>query len=203
MGGESLDLQPVLIEDQRAIDIAQRAGQINIGDGAMIDLHLALGKGLGKRACHRQINRDHAGGSEVGIEALDQLQVDPALCPQIKFAFAGQMHLAGGRNVSVLAHQMELVNLQRLIGNGKTDRALVLDLDVFDIGVQIVQIGGELQFARPAQRTHHVDFAVRPRMSVTPLRACSPEDRVQLELVEAEVHIGGPVVAQHEHCHRP
>ena len=33
--GETLDLQPVLIEDQRAVDVAQRAGQINIGDGAV------------------------------------------------------------------------------------------------------------------------------------------------------------------------
>ena len=46
--GETLDLQPVLIEDQRAVDVAQRAGQINIGDGAVVNLHPALGKGFGQ-----------------------------------------------------------------------------------------------------------------------------------------------------------
>ena len=78
----------------------------------MFDLHPALDHRLGQRTGQRNIDRDHSGRSEIGIEALDQLQVDLALSLQIEFAFAGQMHCAGGGNIGVLAHQMELVDLE-------------------------------------------------------------------------------------------
>ena len=104
------------------------------------------------------------------------------------------MDLARRRNVRVLANQVKLIDLQGLIGNRKADGPFVFDLYLLNIGVKIVQVGRKLQFARPAQWTHHVDFAVRPRMSVQSSAHVSPEDRVQFQLPKAEVHIRRPVV---------
>ena len=194
---ETLDLQAVLIEDQRPVDIAQRAGQIDIGDGAML------------ATCSRPCMTGLATvpPTDTSTETTPE-EVKSGLKLSISFRLTRpwarksssrsplKMHLAVRRNVGVLTHQMELVNLQGLVGNGKTDRPLVLDLDVFDVGVQVVEVGGELQFAGPPQRTHHVHFAVRPGMSSHSSAHVGSKDRIQFELMEAEVHVRGPVLAQ-------
>ncbi len=106
------------------------------------------------------------------------------------------MDFAGGRDIGVFTQQVELVNLPDLVGHRKADRALVLDLYVFDVGIQVVEVGGELQFARPPQRAHHVHFAVRPGMSLHRPVQVGSKDGIEFELMKAEVDVGRPVLAQ-------
>ena len=94
MSGEIFNLQTILIKDQRSVDIAQRAGQINVGNSAMIDAHMALRNGPGKGTRQREVNGNHAGGSEIWIEGLNQFQVNPALGSHIKITFSGQLDSA-------------------------------------------------------------------------------------------------------------
>src|SRR4029077_1707825 len=89
MRGERFDLQAVVAEYQRAVYIAQSAGQIAVSDKAARDLQPALGEGLRHSAGNRDIHCDQSGRDEVRIEALDELEVGAALSPQIELTFSG------------------------------------------------------------------------------------------------------------------
>ncbi len=114
----------------------------------------------------------------------------------IKVTFSGQLNGACGRNVGVLAEQMEPVNLERLVSNRETNRTVVAELHVFYAGVEVVEIGRELQFLRPAQRTHQVQFAVCPRMSGHAASHVDAQERIHIKLAKAEVHVCKPVAAR-------
>ena len=72
-GIESFDLQAVLVEKKRSINVAQSAGQPDVGDGTVIDTHASLGDGFRKCSVNTHIYSDQAGSGEIRIIALDEL----------------------------------------------------------------------------------------------------------------------------------
>ncbi len=153
VGGETFDLQAILVEDQGAIDVAQSAGQVGVSDGAVVDLQPSLHGRPGGRARNRHVNRDYAGRGEIGIEALNKPKVDAALGAQVQRTSAGELHRPACRQIGALANQMELFNFEELAGDGKANWAIVVNFDVLHIGIELAEIAGYVQFMRLTQRT--------------------------------------------------
>jgi len=83
----------------------------------MIDPHPALGNGIGERPGESYVNRNHARRSKIRIERLDQFQVYATLGSHIEDTFSGEVDDACSRDVGIVPHHVELVNLERLVGN--------------------------------------------------------------------------------------
>src|SRR5690349_7559034 len=58
---QGFNLQPVLIENQGAVNFTQAAGQIGVSNSPVRDLHTTLHDGSSEAAVNRHIHRDHAG----------------------------------------------------------------------------------------------------------------------------------------------
>src|SRR5580692_9274276 len=88
---------------------------------------------------------------------------------------------------------MELLNLEDLVRDGKTDRTVVPDLDVLYISKKVVEIANDLQFARLAQRTSQLQIASQGGgTSHAPLQI-GFEDGIHIEMVEMKVYVRGPI----------
>src|SRR5438093_1643158 len=109
---EIFNLQTILIENQRPIDLAKRARQINVGNRAVLNLNLTLHYWLRRIAGYVHIHCDQARRSKVWIEALNQSEIDAPLRPQAQLAFTGQSHGAARGQIRSFTNQMKLINFQ-------------------------------------------------------------------------------------------
>src|SRR5215471_18370874 len=77
---EVFNLQPILIKGQRSINLAKPAGQISVRNRTVTDLELALHDRLGRSAGDIYVHGYQTGRGEVGIKALNELEIDAATC---------------------------------------------------------------------------------------------------------------------------
>src|SRR5438876_6678057 len=103
--------------------------------------------------------------SEIGIEALDEFQVDAALRTKIQLTFAAQLHRSGCQQIGALARETEFFNPEKLAGQAETHRTIIVNLDVFYVGVKIAQISDNVQFTRSSKRPLQAQITGDGRMS--------------------------------------
>ncbi len=106
----------------------------------------ALGRGFADRASERQIHRDLTRCREVGIQALNKLEIRVTLGAQVKVALTVQPYRATNRKIGAFTDQMKLLNAEKLVGNNKTDRAIVANLDILDVSKEIAEVSKNLEF---------------------------------------------------------
>src|SRR5580704_336214 len=157
---------------------------------------MALGKGLGKRAADSYIHGDEAGRSKVRIEAGEQFEVEAAIGGEIEGASAGELHGAMSSKVSSLSQNMELLDVDRLIGEGEANGILIVDFDIFDVEGE----GGEGAVEDPPlglpERTAQAERTGDGGMSRELAGEIGVPEGVEVELVGLKCESGGIAIAQ-------
>ena len=159
MGGKRIYEGTVASEHKRAVEFAQAAGQPGIGKRTTGDLKAAMRKGIGESTADLQVQSGETGGGNVGIEAGEQFEVKLPIGREIEFAVPRELHGAMRREVSSFPDKVELLDVDRLIGEREENGILVMDLSIRDIernGGQIAlqsQLPGLAEWAAQIERT--------------------------------------------------
>src|SRR5205823_13004023 len=194
--GESFDLKAILIKYQRSVDLVESARQIGISDGTVRNLESALRR----RMCHcsgdSYVYRYYARRCEIWIVGLDEFQVDAALGSKIQLTFAAQLHRPGCQQVGALARETELFNPEKLARQAKTHWTIIVNLDVFYVGIKIAQISDNVQFTRPSKRPLQTQISGYGRMSGNTSLDIGSQQCVDIELIEVQVYGRQPITPQ-------
>ena len=89
LGRELFDLEPILFENDRSVHSAESARQTAVRQIAVGYLQSSLHDGIRNSSGYTQANGQHSRRGEVGIEALDQLEIHTTIGAKIKVTFAG------------------------------------------------------------------------------------------------------------------
>ena len=85
-GGERLDFKAVLVEFERAVQLAEAVGNVFEREGAVLEVDAALQPGIRQRAMGLDLEGGGSAGGQVGIEGLGQLEVDGAAGGKVQLA---------------------------------------------------------------------------------------------------------------------
>ena len=111
-----------------------------------------VGGGAGRGHSHLNL----PGGGEAGIQSLEELEINAALRRQIEGAISGQGNRAMRREIGGFTGQVQLLDAQHLISQGKPDGALIVKLDVSEVGLEGAEVRHQGETARLTQGTAHL-----------------------------------------------
>ena len=159
-------------------------------------LKSALRQRLGKTSTNGHVHSDEAGGREVRIEAGEQFEVEPTIGCEIQCACAGEFDRAVHAEVSTLPHEVELLDVDRLIGEGESNGILIMELYIFDIERNCTQVAGEDPLPGLAEWATQVERTGDGRMSRELAAEIGDPESVEIDLVRLKGQVGGIVIAQ-------
>ena len=114
---ELVDMNAVPRERQRAIHLAQAAGQPGIIGGSVLDLDAALRKRLAQRTPQRHMDRRQTRSGEIRGHAAQQLEINLPVGREIEFPRPREMNRTVSDDVRSLSHQMRRFDVSRLIAH--------------------------------------------------------------------------------------
>src|ERR1051326_5394762 len=88
---------------------------------------------------------------------------------------------------------MKFLYLQRLIFNPHVDRPVILQLDVLDVGRELIDVTGNGEIAGPRHGSTNVDAAGDRRMPGDLALKVSPDQRVKVEPQKLDGNLAGPI----------
>src|SRR5579862_7183253 len=88
-----------------------------------------------------------------------------ALCIQVQHLLAIQLCAAPNLHVRALANQAEALDFDCLIGNFKSNRVVVTQLNMLDFCEEILDITRDQEFTRAAQWSDQMQVASNRRMA--------------------------------------
>ena len=125
-GGQRFHFQAVLVELQRAVQLAQAVGNVFQRERAVLEVDAALQAGILQRAVRLHLEGGGPAGGQVGIEGLGQLQIDGAAGGQIQLLLALERQAALGAQVGVFAGDVQRIEPDAAVGQRGVDAALAL-----------------------------------------------------------------------------
>src|SRR5580704_5443679 len=195
-GRKGLDVDAIATEKKRAIEFAEATGQSGIGKRAVGHLKGALRQGVGKTPTDGHVHSDEAGGREVRIEAGEQFEVEPTIGREIQCACAGEFDRAVHAEISTLPHEVELLDVDRLIGEDESNGILIMDLYIFDVERNCTQVAGEDPLPGPAEWATQVERTGNGGMSRELAAEIGDPESIEIDLVRLKGKLGGIVIAQ-------
>ena len=144
--------------------------------------------------CHGE--RGRAIAHKVRIETLKQPQVESSFGAQVERVIADQLHPALNGDVRLIPHQMEFFHLQGLIFDGQMNRAIILHLDIFDVGGELADVAGNHEAARPFHKPANVNGPGDGGVAGDLALKVSADQRIKVETGEFYVNLAGPVPAK-------
>ena len=156
----------------------------------------ALRQRLGEGAADGQVHGDEAGRGEVGIEAGEQFEVEAAVGGEIERARARELHGAVRGEVSSLPDKVELLDVDRLVGEREANGILIVDLYIFDVEGESGQVAVESPLPGLAEWTAQIERAGDGGMSRELAAEIGAPESVEIELIHLERKVGGIVIAQ-------
>src|SRR5271165_1298696 len=157
---------------------------------------MAMRRRLVHGAADGYIHGEKASGSKVRIEAGKQFEVEMSVRRDIKRTVARKLNGAVSSQVSSLPHQMELLEVERLIGEREANGILITQFNVFGVQENGSQVALESPLPGLVKWAAHVERASDCGMSCELASEVGAPQGVEIELVHFEVEVGGIVTAQ-------
>src|SRR5580704_3986699 len=150
----------------------------------------------GYGAIDGHVHGDETGRSKVRIETGEKFEVEASIGDEIEGALAGELHGAVHSEVGPVSHHMELLNVDRLIGEREVNRILVVHLNVFDVEGDRREITLQAPLRGQAERTAQLKRAGDSGKSGGLAAGIGTPKGVDIKLVHLECEVGRISVAQ-------
>src|SRR5581483_11451259 len=137
--GEGFDFHAVLVEHQRAVDVAEAVGEVEVCDRAVFDFHRAAEVGIQHGSADLQSKIRHARGLDLRVHAFQQAQVELAARVQLEAAGSIQVGGSAGGQLSSCAHQLELLQGEHTVFHGELDGGAIGHADSCQRRRELVQ----------------------------------------------------------------
>ncbi len=140
-GGEGLNLKAVLIELERAVQLAEAVGQIFKGQRAVLEIDTAFEAGMLQGAVGYNLEGGDAAGSKVGIERFSELEVDGAAGGKIELLRAFERKAPLRSQIGVFAGDVEGIEMNCAVGQRGMRAAFALQRHTGNGDRQLAKVG--------------------------------------------------------------
>ena len=196
MAVSDLDLQPVLVELQRAVQLAQAVGHVFKGERRVLEVDAAPQAGIHQRAVRLHLEGGVSAGGEVGVEGLGELQVDGAAGGKVQLLLVLEREASLGVQVGLFAGDVQRIEMDDGMVERGMDAALALEMNAGNRDRQLLQAGLAAQLGEPRQRPLESDRAGQRGLAVEALHMGQLEQRADVEAGKIEFGLGGIVASQ-------
>ena len=114
--GQVFHFQPVLVELESAVQLAQAVGQIFERERAVLEIDAPLQLGVQQGPVRLHLEGRQSAGGQIGVESFCQLQVDGAVGGKIELLGALKRQIALHMQIGIFAGDVQRIEMDALVG---------------------------------------------------------------------------------------
>src|SRR5208282_3585421 len=195
-GGEGFHFKPVLIELQRAAQLAEAVGQIFKRERTVLEFDAPLKTGIPQRAMGLELESGDAAGGQIGIERFSELEIDRAAGGKIELLRALERETSVRAKVGVVSGYVEGIETDTAAGQRCVQAPVALEMNARDVNRQLAKLGVAAKLLKIVERAVDGDRPGERGVGAEGFNVRHAKKRADVELRKVDASLRGVAASQ-------